>query len=358
MVANIQVLRCVAAMTVFFHHLQWDLSDYMGTHFFGFAGRAGVDIFFVISGFIMFHTTRNGDRALPDFWSDRLIRIVPVYWLMTVLLIVLVVLGFNPSGAEQIGMRDVVASFAFFPVVSATGDTFPIVDPGWTLIYEMYFYFLFGLTFFLKSQVKALCALVAFFAATFALSRLGPPLPHALNYVFEPITFEFAAGGLLALLYRYPLPVSARRGKIIGYAMSVVGFATIFTTAFLFGPILNMSLGLRTVMVGGPAVVIVAGALILEKSGAISKNPTLMLLGAASYAIYLSHEQVIIYTIRVFNKLGAPHTLPFQLTAAVVAGVLALSAGLALYMFFEKPFTAWLKSRLRRSVRRRPVHAE
>lgn len=354
MIANIQLLRCVAAMTVFIHHLQWDLSDYMGTHFFGFAGRAGVDIFFVISGFIMFHTTRNNDRTVGDFWSDRVIRIVPVYWLMTSLLLVLVVIGLNPSGAEQVGVREAIAGFAFFPVISPTGDQFPIVDPGWTLIYEMYFYFLFGLTFFLKSQVKALCALVAFFAATYAISRFGPPLPHAMNYLFQPITFEFAAGGLLGLLYRYPLPVSARMGRIIGYAGSAIGFAVIFTTAFIFGPQLNHSMGLRAVMVGGPAVLIVASALILEKSGAICKSPTLMLLGAASYAIYLSHEQVMVYTMRAFNALGAPHTLPFQLGAGAVAGVLALAAGIALYLFFEKPFTALLKARLRRAPKQQP----
>lgn len=312
------------------------------------AGRAGVDVFFVISGFIMFHTTRDHSRTAPSFWRDRLIRIAPLYWFVTLIVTALSIAGFRPPGAERVDAVDVITSLAFFPTVSASGDWHPIINPGWTLIYEMYFYFLFGLTLFMKSQVWALAALIAFFSFGWLLAQ-SMPLPHAPTYYFSPIVFEFAAGGVLALLFNRSIVIPARTGRLIGYGLSAVGVVATVIAAAMFIELIDRSPSARTILFGGPAILIVAGALVLEKAGASSRSTALLFLGAASYAIYLCHDQVVAFTLRGFEALGASHTPVTQVAAAIVAITAGVGVGIALYLGFEKPVTKWLKSRARGS---------
>lgn len=115
MVRNIQVLRCVAALVVVWHHLQTQLHLQMDMPPLGFHGRAGVDIFFVISGFIMFHTTWDARRRVTRFWIDRVIRIAPLYWLATLAVTGLVLVGFHPAGVMKISLEDVIADMLFLP---------------------------------------------------------------------------------------------------------------------------------------------------------------------------------------------------------------------------------------------------
>ena len=220
-----------------------------------------------------------------------------MYWLATFAVIVLFWLNLEPIGVRAIGGEDIVEDMLFLPHYRADGDLYPILDVGWTLNYEMYFYALFGLTCFLRSQVLALTALTGWFLIGGLIRTLGPQLPHALDFYFEPITLEFAAGGLLALLYRRELPAAAAPSmRYLGFALLVGGIVAMLGDAVLWGEYVNWNVTLRTMAFGGPAVMIVAGALLLERVGVVWRSPTLLLLGAASYSIYLIYQLALQYT--------------------------------------------------------------
>lgn len=357
MVQNIQVLRCFAALAVVLHHLQLRMHDQLGGPMLGFAGRAGVDVFFVISGFIMFHTTRNNDRTMLQFWTDRAIRIAPAYWMVTWAVVILFWLNLHPAGIRALSGGDIVADMLFLPDYRADGDVYPILDVGWTLNYEMYFYALFGLTFFLRSQASALCVLTGWFILTAIVRAYGPPLPHALEFFFEPITLEFAGGGGLALLYRRDLRLAPAAIKYLGYATLAAGVALMITDAVFWGEYVNWNPALRTVAFGIPAILIVSGALLLEKAGASVRSPTLMLLGGASYSIYLIHQLVLQYTLLPLEMLW-PRPDAFGLIVIGVAAFAAATiAGVAMHLWIEKPVTERLHRFVKRGRHKKPAVA-
>jgi exopolysaccharide production protein ExoZ len=339
-------LRALAALAVVWHHLQTEMAAGLGWPHLGFAGRAGVDVFFVISGFIMFHTTQDHSRSTLDFWKDRVIRIAPLYWLATLAATSLFWLGVHPGDIKALSVTDVIEDMLFLPHYRADLDTYPALDVGWTLNYEMFFYFLFGLTFFLKSQAKALAALTAVFIAGAVAVHFHAPMPHAVSVWLEPITLEFAAGGALALLYRRNFSVSAGTQRIAGLALLFVGFAALGWFGVRDGEYMSWFYELRALEFGIPATLIVAGALLLERSGSVARSPFLLLLGGASYAIYLVHHVIVEYLVKAAAAvLPVPGAGPILVPVAIAMFVLAAGAGIAAHLWIEKPITRLLKRR-------------
>jgi exopolysaccharide production protein ExoZ len=339
---NIQVLRCLAALAVVMDHSVDLLHELFGFPAFGFMdtiGRAGVDVFFVISGFIMFHTTHDAPPTPLAFWRNRAIRIVPLYWAVTFVVVGLWYLGLKPFGVSWINPQDIAASLGFFPDIRADGSPYPVLAVGWTLIYEMYFYALFGLCLLLRSQALSLAAMTAFFLAGWlALTQMTTP-PHWLSVYLQPITLEFAAGGALALLWRR-LPASLPRisGRVYGYGLVMLGVLALVPAAAMFGGQIKEDFGLRVIVMGPPAVLIVLGALLLERAGAASQSRTLLLLGAASYAIYLVHVLVLQFGAGMLAGFGPAVALSISAAASIAIGIAA-------HLWFEKPVTAFLRAR-------------
>ena len=112
-------------------------------------GAAGVDIFFVVSGFIMVVTTMKRDMAPGEFLLHRIARIVPVYWVVTILLFAIVMYGFKPVGIMRMQPDWLAKSLLFIPF-DRDGRVEPIISVGWTLNYEMFFYLLFALGLFVR----------------------------------------------------------------------------------------------------------------------------------------------------------------------------------------------------------------
>ncbi|MBC8051281.1 MAG: acyltransferase, partial [Chitinophagales bacterium] len=110
MIENIHVLRAVAAYMVVFYHGQ-DLTQAVSPAFdYVHAGAAGVDIFFVISGFVITHTNLRNQKATTQFWLDRIIRIVPLYWAVTFFLILVSLSGWRPTGLHHWDAGDLLGS--------------------------------------------------------------------------------------------------------------------------------------------------------------------------------------------------------------------------------------------------------
>ncbi len=337
----IQILRAAAALAVCVHHAGYDagrLAERAGTTF-PLAGlfpwMSGVDVFFVISGFIMVYASADlfaapGGRA--TFIAHRLARIVPLYWALTsaFLAVALLVPGALNSGAPSAG--EIAASYLFWPVARADGAVQPVYSLGWTLNYEMFFYGLFALALgFRRDRAVTLVAaiLVVLVAAT---AILRPPLPFA--FWGQPIVLEFAAG----------MGIGVLRARGVGLAVPVrlALFAAGLAALALHGADGDGQLSGGVALRGGAAALIVAAAALNRRSSHAMRWPeSLVALGDASYALYLAHP----FAVRALAIAlgGLPFGTATPAVMALAAIVLSCLLALAIHRLFEKPVTRLLR---------------
>jgi exopolysaccharide production protein ExoZ len=338
---GIQALRALAAFMVAVHHAQHDavvVAQRAGAVFTPstlLPWMAGVDIFFVVSGFIMVHASaglfdRPGGAKL--FVARRLARIVPLYWAATTvfLLVGMVVPAALNSGVPD--LAQIAGSYLFWPVVSTQGLAQPVYSLGWTLNYEMLFYALFGAglvlpgRFTLPAVTLALCALVAFEA-------IAGPLALPVGFWGQPIVLEFAAGMGIAMLRKRGL----RLGMPLRAAVAALGVAVLLVAA-RWGE--GGGAWSSFAWHGGAAALLVLAAACGERRGAPSAPVrVLALVGDASYALYLVHPFVIRGLREVAVRLGMGSPLLFIALALIGSVVSAL----IVHRWFEKPVTHWLR---------------
>lgn len=282
---SIQVLRAVAACAV------------VACHAVGFdAGAAGVDVFFVISGFIIGRVMIGRDWR--GFLVDRLWRVLPIYWLWSVpwLLIALYL------GKAEVDRT--IASLTLWPIYSSFAG--PYLRPAWSLCYEMLFYF---------SATVALATgkgrwLIAAFALCFAANIVSPsPL---LGFVGYPLIVNFLLGlaiGKAPMVERAGLPAIG-----LGLVVLALAPASLFSdnTIGISGSVALERLAWWTL----PSAALVYGALCLERF--VTWNWPI-LVGDASYSIYLTH------------------LLALLLVKGAVGMVVAVIGGIVAYWFVERP---------------------
>ena len=191
---SIQYLRGFAAMmVVLFHALHETAGLGLGSATVHIL-EAGVDIFFVISGFIMYYTTRRGMGTL-EFYRHRIIRIVPLYWLITSFVVVLMLVAPRLLQSSKFDLAHVLASYAFIPWPHPIhpGVMEPALAPGWTLNFEMAFYLLFGLSLLIPRRVVGLTIMMLVLVAVAASRALGPPEQSAWSFYASGLVLEFGA---------------------------------------------------------------------------------------------------------------------------------------------------------------------
>jgi exopolysaccharide production protein ExoZ len=283
MLVNVQALRGLAALLVVFVHLEV-LARLAGlpaglTVF----GNAGVDVFFVISGLIMVVTTSGRKQTPQGFLRNRLTRIAPLYWAITLAVFALAMVAPRLLQSTTADPAHLLKSLAFIPYERGDGTMHPVVFVGWTLNYEMAFYVIFALGLMLPGRLAGLALSIGVLAAAAAFGQIVQPKDPILAFYTTPMILEFGAGMALgALFVRDRLPKAPRWG----WPAAALGAAAF--TVMLAGPWLWPQVD-RAVMFGAPALVIVACGLVAERAGLALKQGWIQLLGAASYSIYLSH---------------------------------------------------------------------
>ena len=342
---GVQMLRAVAALAVVVHHTLEQSNG--AAHRFSpdrltTSGASGVDIFFVLSGFIMLHVSFRGTDAPPTpgaFLLRRATRIYPFYWLCCLGVLTISAMGFLAT--HHFPASRVVAALLLLP-----GDT--ILGVSWTLVYEVYFYLLFAAT------LKARSATVSVFATTAAILALqvaGALLPASdtASFLTSPLPLEFCFGLFLAYAYAawsrrnrsWPVPPVAALA-LMGLMAAVPLFVMHDGTAGL--PALP-----RVFAWGIPATLVVASALSIgAPRGAIARF--LVLLGDASYALYLTHVFVMMGYGRVM-KIEAFRHLPQQGFVVLIV-LLCLAVGLVAHLVLEKPLLAVVRHVTRHQPRR------
>ena len=351
----IQILRAIAAISVSIGHAQAFIGipmERQGQIFgwnFLLPWGAGVDLFFVISGFIMVYSSERlfaAPGGAKVFGWRRLSRIVPLYWCAMVLLLIKMAVLHKPM-PDAAG---VVTSFFFIPWdTQGTGVPRPIYDLGWTLNYEMFFYTVFALCIGLRREMTVALVSVCLSAAVI-FGALFPAHNPQLFFWTQPIVLEFVLGMGLALLVRngFTLPKLARYALIaLGAAAFLHDFLNSVSQPRLW---LTPNDFLRVVGWGVPAAMIVAGC-VLKKSERLGDNVFVRsgkLLGDASYALYLCHPIVMSAFAIVWFAIGANNWLPPYLGAGISI-VLAIITAISVYRWFESPLTRFLQKRIRQS---------
>ncbi len=301
---TIQILRALAASMIVLLHAQEVVHAQVIAHGLAMttvAGEllgAGVDLFFVISGFIIvfaserFFATPGG---AAEFLKRRLSRIVPMYWFaLTLRLVVLTAL--SVGGRDKLpGFVAVLTSYLFIPYDAlGFGPTypFPILDLGWTLNYEMFFYVSFACVIRLPRTLAGL-TLVAALLAGVGLVWIWPPSIVPVWFWFQPIVVDFAYGVVLALVYRrgFHLPTQMRiaaalAGVALWYGLPVSLFDTTFGPGLYSWP--------RALILGGGSALIVAAAVLGPTESSVPILRRVSALGDSSFALYLLHPFVFL----------------------------------------------------------------
>ena len=336
----VQGLRAAAALAVTLHHVLNDGSAMGGAapdpRWRGLSWDAGIDVFFVISGFVMVYSSEAlfaAPGAAGAFAVRRVVRVAPLYWAATTAFLASTLL---PGGvhAPLGGPAYVAASYLFLPWPRADGVMHPLYEVGWTLNCEMLFYAVFSAFVFLPRRRAVACVALALAAGV-----AWAPRQSQLAFWTDPIVLEFVFGMATALVLREGVRASpGARAVLTALAAALV------LALGLAAPDLG-----RWLRFGAPAALVVAAATLggEPRLPAPVRGATLA-LGDASYALYLVHPFVMRALQIVWLKLHAGGALGVW-SYVVAAVAVSVAASLAVHAWVEAPVTRALR------VTRRPA---
>jgi len=336
MIHSLQAARAAAAILVLLFHASGSIfakSKYWGAEPFGDVfdfGHAGVDFFFVLSGFIIAFAHR-ADIGRPERWRSyawkRFRRIYPPYWVVMALIVPVFFLapGWGVGHERQAGT--LVCSFLLLPHPTA-----PVLGVAWSLCNEGLFYVAF-LAFIAGRRVG-----VVVFAAwlLYVVLPVGPR-PFPLCFLGDLRHVQFFLGMLGAAIYVRRTVPAPRLVALLGAALFLGAGAVETYTQWLDASELLLAYG-----VGSLGVVL--GLAEAERSGGLRVPRLFSFLGAASYAIFLAHVPALSLLAKLAVAAGLPRKLHHGV-AFVLVVALAIVAGVAFYLLVERPLLKALDRR-------------
>lgn len=338
---SLQALRFIAAALVVVSHIR---IEYGMTPF----GSAGVDIFFVISGFIIHYVTRNG---APQFFTRRLIRIVPLYWLGTLGLAAVALAAPNALNQIHFDLPLLLGSLFFWPMWNESLQYhLPLLMLGWSLNYEILFYLIYFIAMKLSHRHRMLISSLMLVG----LATLHPFVAEksALYYWSDAYIIEFIYGMLLAqLLLNSNFIAKARLPVLAAIAGLALYCFLLMPSTGLVTPEMAADRWLRIAVIGLPSTALIILALACEQSFrrlSLPVRSSINFLGELSYPIYIFH----IYVMGVLKRLGMLELSTPVYVSSVALATLGLAA--AVFLIYEQPVRRFLTARL---IRRGPRSA-
>lgn len=343
---RLHCLRGIAALGVFYHHLGQFSSTALGSSY-GLPGSGllwtGVDLFFVLSGFLMMWTTGQkpgGARESLSFLLTRSARIYPMYWvtLLGTFLLAALFPGALPDGPQC----DLLCQVTLLP----EQDEF-LIGPAWTLSFEMAFYVLFAALVLLPPQGR-IRALAVWTLLVCTLGGLITTQVMLVHHIYTPLVLEFLAGIWIAVLIR-------RGVRLQGWVILIAAGVLLLSGAALFNAVSpSLPSGgaewARVALCGGPASVIIWRLASQDTTAPLTPNRFMGKLGDDSYAIYLVHWPIIVVGSTIAPSWGIPTGMQFAAYLAMcLIGTFFLSGLLTKYIGFPtqkfaKLVTTHLKS--------------
>jgi len=366
MLINVQFLRFAAALLVVIyhasHHVRSTGADQGMVFSAGEAiGFAGVDVFFVISGFIMSYTTINqqGKQAGFDFIKRRLARIYSGYWPFFLSALAL----FSWARPAHLAESNLLKSFILWP----QSLNRVLLEISWTLSFEMYFYIVFCMLLFVGMRLRIrLLIISAALIAGFDVYRhwyllgFSPENLHALGFADQfltsPFLLEFLAGALLASKMKSR---SVSSGWL-NLAAGIGGFAVAgWVNVEVYQGAIEQGYYVvpRVLLFGIPSLFILYGLVQLEQNGLVATRRFSLATGGASYALYLCHVLFFVATMKLgLNRFLFDFPAWQVQTFFAVYVVLIVTFSTVYYQMIEKPLHRLFKQVLRVGAVKRDAH--
>jgi exopolysaccharide production protein ExoZ len=327
-IIGLQLLRILAAAFVVLAHT---LFEYEWAKPFG---TFGVDIFFVISGFIIVWITENN---CDQFFVKRLVRILPMYWLFT--FGISSVAYFLPSALRSatFDINHIVASLLFIPYWTEGTGFAPILGLGWTLNFEMAFYLIFYISLLISHKYRALISSLFIFSIFYLLNS-NEFYNEFSPFVFysNGLWFEFIFGMFVALIFR-----KYQNFEINFFYFCGVSFLSLSGLVYL--QLNSLSIAPRFAQFGFLSMILVIAFIGFEKGFLRLGNglkKTILWMGEVSYPLYLIHSYVIGVIHRLlFKDINFPLLFILSLVGSVVASHFVS-------LLFDKPIRRFLTRKL------------
>jgi peptidoglycan/LPS O-acetylase OafA/YrhL len=331
LLTNIQILRFFAAAAVLVGHAgDLFLPDAAQLH--AIPWSAGVDVFFVISGFVMTYLTQGqfGQSGAPRaFLVRRVIRIAPPYWMFTTLMIAAVMLFGEHVRNTRLDPAVIATSYLFIPWPRPDGQLNPLLSQGWTLNYEAFFYLAFAMALFFK---RGLWWLAGGFLLLAACYPFVPDGLFVLKFWANPIILEFLGGIGLGLLFLR----GCRLPSWGSLALTAAAVASYLGT----GP-MEPGLVRRIVHIGLPALLLCASLALAPESGSVGPLRRLLVAGGdSSYTLYLSHT----FTLNALLVAWSASEVVMPTLAMILAIIVSIVTAALVYRWVERPMTDALHS--------------
>ena len=335
----LQVYRGIAAILVVLFHLNdMSIERLKQVTFFNLfqAGWSGVDYFFVLSGFIMVYVHRSAigkPDQLKSFLVKRTVRIYPIYWIitLTVLAFFLVVPGF--ANNKDLSIQHILVSLLLLPQ-----NDKPILDVGWTLIYELFFYLLFSIAIWFKPKYSVPILSSWLFVTMLHYLKVVNFGGEAflLNIVFGNMNLEFVLGCLAGyVVIKFGTKISKNRWILFG-AANLGYVALLILTAVNKLEIDRMS------TFGVLAALLIVGSASIDLNDSPKVPKILTYLGDASYSIFLLHSPIVSAITKVLQKANLGKYYDGFFAPALVA-LITVVVGCIFYSLIEKPLTVYLR---------------
>lgn len=338
---SLQYLRALAAILVAIGHAVQIIPIYGRGNILRDLpiGGAGVDIFFVISGFIMCHIYASRPTSGWAFFKRRLARVGPAYWIVTLATSAAILLAPALFRTSTVDLPLFLASMAFIawphPML---GEAMPVFLIGWTLNYEFFFYTLFALAI-IALPARPWLAVMCVFALCWVAGLIFDPQQPVARFYLHPLTAEFSGGMLVWLAFRKGL----LRSPILGAVCILIGITSLAWVNFHI-PVGRLD-PTRIIYWGLPALALVIGAVCMDAAGKTPQSPLWKLLGDASYAIYLIHY-LVLGLVRFLWGHFALKNLFNDILLILFAVGLSLVASIGFYLLIEKPASARVRQML------------
>lgn len=319
---QVQFLRGIAAFSILIAHTPY----LQGGHF-------GVDLFFVISGFIMMYVT---ERSHDDFLLKRAVRIIPLYWLGTLGLYSLTWVAPGLLNTASTDISHLLKSLFFIPYFN--GNTFePLLRLGWTLNYEVFFYLLFFISMSFNHRYRA-AVTTALLLSLVILGQLIQPENGVARFYTSPILLEFVYGMLAFYVFRATQNRRETMGSGTARACAVLGTALYIAMFFIPWP---EDYSLRYLLWGLPSLLVFM--LVAIGGSNVKTLGAFVLLGNVSYSLYLLHPYVIHLIDRKIYSISEPGAMAIVFT--LVAYALSIVVAYISWRFIEQTSQRYLMNK-------------